>query len=364
MPRDTPLAFTFFVKVGFSSRRVCLKQNQLDVMSTATESIEKQFDAAVYGLAIVDHSSVGRIEVTGADRLDLLHRLSTNNLLAGKPGGVIGTVFTTDKGRIVDYVYVLVRAESLLLLTSPSNESNLVKWIDKYTIMEDLHLNVVTDTTAQFTLVGPRAKEAAELASGVLLVHNQFAMVGLPFGKATITYRNEFQTDFVDFIVDEYASDDLRKLLLSNAGMSGLGIMGSNAFEPFRISRGIPSIGAELSDAFNPFEAGLLHAISFNKGCYIGQEVIARLDTYQKIQKSLFGVVFPASTSGLKRGSTALCNKEEVGMLTSVSSQPVRRQLVGIGILKKHHVRTDDHVSIVCDGITVQGILRPIPVVL
>ncbi len=341
-----------------------LNEFYLFEMPSSYSSVEQEFEAAQKNVAVIDRSWIGRIEVAGADRLDLLHRLSTNNLLAGKPGQIISTVFTSDKGRIIDYVNVLVRDSTLWLLTSPTNEENFSKWIEKYTIMEDIHLNVVTQSTRMITLVGPKAKEFAESLGDISLKTDTFIEADLPPCKATILCRNEFQTDFVDFIVDGEVASESWKFLVSDGGEFGLTKMGTRAFEAFRITRGIPAIGSELSDAFNPYEAGLVHAISFTKGCYIGQEVIARLDTYQKVQKSMWGIIFDYSPHQLRAGANVLLNGEEIGVLTSVSNEEIRGKSVGIGILKKNAVHADDHVSVVSDGKTVQGVIRSIPIVL
>jgi folate-binding protein YgfZ len=324
-------------------------------------NIEHEFDAATDDVVVIDRSWIGRIEVTGSDRLDLLHRLSTNNLLVGKAGEVISTVFTTDKGRVVDYVHVLVRGDSLLLLTSPSSETAFSRWIEKYTIMEDVHLNVVTQSTVMVSLIGPRAKAFSESLIGSPLAINTLSELRLPCGDATFLYRNEFQTDFVDFIVDAKHGEGLWSFLLSRSANSELTKMGTRAYDTFRITRGIPAFGLELTDSYNPYEVGLLHAISFTKGCYIGQEVIARLDTYQKVQKSMHCIAFEPPSARIESGAKVLLNEEEIGVVTSMSKEVIRGKLMGIGILKKGAVHTDDHISVVLDGKAVHGVIRSMP---
>lgn len=327
-------------------------------------NVEHEFDAATKDVALIDRSWIGRIEVTGSDRLDLLHRLSTNNILAGKAGQVISTVFTTDKGRIVDYVHVLVRDSSLLLLTSPTAENAVSRWIEKYIIMEDVHLNVVTPSTVMVSLIGPRAKAFAESLIGSSLAVNTLSELRLPCGDTTVLYRHEFQTDFVDIIADAKYGEGLWSFLLSRNGDREVKKMGTRAYDTFRITRGIPAIGFELTDSYNPYEVGLLHAISFTKGCYIGQEVIARLDTYQKVQKSIHCIAVEPLSARLESGAKVLLKGEEIGLMTSVSKEVIRGKLIGIGILKKGAVLTDDHISVIHDGKAVQGVIRSIPVLL
>ena len=98
---------------------------------------------------------LGRVKMTGADCLDLLHRLSTQDLAKLSPGHVAGTVLTSDKGRIVDLVTVVAMPDQLLLLTSPDNQQQVVQWLDKYTITEDSQLIDVTAESGLLAVFGP-----------------------------------------------------------------------------------------------------------------------------------------------------------------------------------------------------------------
>lgn len=331
------------------------------VVPTSYGTIEQEYDAAVNGIVLIDKSWVGRIEVTGADRLDLLHRLSTNDLLKAKAGQAVGTVFTTDKGRIIDYVHILIRNSSLLLLISPGNEATFSAWIDKYTILEDLQLKTVTNSTAMFSLIGHQAVSFASFLTGQPLLPNTFIESSLLSFPATILYRSEFNTDIVDVIIDASDAACAWNHLLSFRAESKPTTMGIGAYQVFRISRGIPELGAELSDQYNPYEAGLYQAISFTKGCYIGQEVIARLDTYNKVQKGLWGVVYFGDT--IQTGSEVLKDGDVIGQITSSAPDSIRGKRIALAILKTKGLQTDDHVSIQSNGTTIAGSLSSFPVV-
>ncbi len=321
-----------------------------------TTSVEGQLAAATEQVALVDRSAVGRIEVTGKDAVDLLHRLSTQNLLQKSEGDIVGTVFTTDKGRIIDYVHVLFKNESLLLLVSPTNEQAFSDWIDKFTIMEDIGLKVVTSTTGMLSLIGPTANTFAEHAFGVPMHLNKFVEIRTDAAELTVLYREEFQTQFVDVIFPAEAHERVKAMLMASEVQE----MSAQAFEIFRISRGIPAYGRELSPAFNPYEVNLAHAISFTKGCYLGQEVIARLDTYQKIQNELYGVVFETEDVPTE-GSTVSVRDAEAGVLTSVSPELLRNKRTALAVMKKKVTKADDFISVPSGGTTIKGVVRRIP---
>ncbi|HEX7573278.1 MAG TPA: tRNA-modifying protein YgfZ, partial [Bacteroidota bacterium] len=109
--------------------------------------------------------------------------------------------------------------------------------------------------------------------------------------------------------------------------------IGRKAYEGFRIDRGIPAAPGELNDAFNPFECGLRDSISFTKGCYIGQEVIARLDTYGKIRRHLTRVASPARLPG-PLPLLMLKNGAEAGTLTSMTEIPFGGKYLGLAVVR------------------------------
>ena len=116
-----------------------------------------------------DNSYVGRLKATGDDALDLLNRLSTNQVLTLEPGQGAPTVLTTDRGRILDLIATVNVGDYTLLLTSPEGQQRVMDWLDKYTIMEDLVVEDMTGDSTMLTVLGPQCLESLEAASGVAL---------------------------------------------------------------------------------------------------------------------------------------------------------------------------------------------------
>lgn len=334
-----------------------------DNIAEVYTDIEAEYDAAVRSAALVDRSTVGKIELLGGDALDLLHRLSTNDLSRIGRGGVAPTVLVTEKGRVIDYILVVVLPDRIMLLVSAGNEQRVASWIEKFTIMEDVRSHVASTNFRLFALIGPMAKEIGEnlLARGI---ESDTIIIG-EIGSTPVHawYRKAFETDWLDMMVEERAAEKLCRYLDVRRQELGFSLMGATAYEVFRITRGIPTLGHELSDAFNPFEVGLRPAISFTKGCYIGQEVIARLDTYQKVQRTLWGILFDQHAS-VASGSTLMCDGEEVGVLTSSSTIGIRGRRCGLAVLKIHRVHSDDPIGILGSHGIVQGVRAALPVLL
>ena len=126
------------------------------------------YRAATAGAAVYE-SKAGRLKLTGADARDLLNRLSTNLVDPNAPAGAVtATVLTSDRGRIVDLVYVAHRGDHQLLLTGAGQQDNVTAFLDKYTIMEDIEVEDITDGMALLALTGPAAGAIVSAVAGGL----------------------------------------------------------------------------------------------------------------------------------------------------------------------------------------------------
>ena len=265
------------------------------------------------GRGYIDFSDRGVLRMEGKDAVDLLHRISTNDFRAFEPGKALQTVFLSEKGRVVDSVVVLHRNDHLLVLTSRGAHERVAQWVEKFIIMEDVTLT--EETGRHFLLLQCNVQPGHQLE---------------------MSNRSEhfiFGTKYFDLECVIHGGADHPEVRSSLASM-GLMQVGNEAYEMFRIRRGIPSYGREIVSEYNPLELGLRGQMSFEKGCYIGQEVIARLDTYKKVQRKLFRV-HSSATLALNRPEKVLAHGKEAGILTSsVCNVGERLGSNGVAILK------------------------------
>jgi folate-binding protein YgfZ len=222
--------------------------------------------------------------VRGAEGEDLLQRISTNDLKA-LASGPVRTVLTNEKGRIVDVVTVVRLDGQTLLLAGISRDFHVpMSWINRFIIMEDV---VVEDASADFShFVLPGEGRVAPFGGGFRFVDE--------WGLHVLLHRGDMGASIVDFG----------------------GEIGSTDLQRYRIIMGIPDWGSELIDRYNPLEAGLDHLVSWSKGCYVGQEVIARLDTYNKVQQHIVNYSFSSRCSA---PSAIYREASSVGLVTSVA---------------------------------------------
>ncbi|MGE3800725.1 MAG: folate-binding protein YgfZ [Candidatus Kapaibacterium sp.] len=290
----------------------------------------------------------GVIRGVGSDRLDLLHRLSTGDVGNLKTGQERTTILTTEKGRILEVLRVVAMEDHILLLLEGSGVEGVRSWLDKYTIMDDFE---TSDVSEEYALVGL-------YGMGVRGIVSELFGVSIPKGG-----------DFTEVDVDGERALLLRDvglagpegaLLVVNAGKlsaliamfveRGVEQLSEETRQVLRVEAGKGEINAELSGDYNPLEAGLVSHVSFTKGCYIGQEVIARLDTYDKVKRRLIGVKVHVDDAEKLTvdGEIAIrevVGNEPVGILTTLASSP-QHGLIGLGYIRAAYAIPDLDVEL------------------
>ena len=258
--------------------------------------------------SFIDLTSINaRLKLSGEDKVDLLDRLSTNDISILKEHGQgMSTVLTTNKGRIIDLIKVYFVEDYLLLVSDIKSISKVSEWIEFYTIMEDVTQINVSDDTFQIRIFSDDLNSIFSEKQDCEMDH--FFVRDISGAKVTIATNKMNQKQCFDVFGQKSDKKNIIKFLL-NFGTQ----LESSQFENLRISLGYPKFGNELTEDFNPLEALLIDHISFNKGCYIGQEVVARLNTYDKVQRQLVQI---SSNHPLGIGEIEFEGKT-VGIITS-----------------------------------------------
>lgn len=285
--------------------------------------------AAQEGVALCDRSHWGRIRVTEEDRIRYLHNQSTNDFQRLKPGLGCDTVIVTSTARTIDLVTAYVLEDAVLLLVSPNRRQYLMDWLDRYIFFADrVQLIDVTDETATFSLIGPESDALLEqLGAGAIIAQPYATHQPVQVGdvEVRVAVGSGLATPGYTLIVPGGNA----ATLWSNIVQAGAVPMGDRVWEQLRIKQGRPAPDQELTDDYNPLEAGLWQTISFNKGCYIGQETIARLNTYKGVKQNLWGVRLSAP---VEPGSVITVGDEKVGKLTSYTDSD--RGSFGLGYVR------------------------------
>lgn len=285
--------------------------------------------AAEAGVAVCDRSHWGRIRVGDRDRLRFLHNQTTNQIQQLQPGQGCETVFVTSTGRTLDLATALITEDAVLLLVSPGQAQPRIEWMDRYIFFADkVSLRDETAETAALTLLGPQTFDwlatlgAPHLATAAAGSHETLAIADIP---CRVVVGSGLVTPGVTILLPRTEAAMLWAALVNHGAVP----LGDRVWEQLRIEQGRPMPGAELTEDYNPLEAGLWHTISFSKGCYIGQETIARLNTYQGVKQQLWGLRLSAPAEA---GEPLMLDGDKVGRLTSVVETP--NGLRGLGYVR------------------------------
>lgn len=309
-------------------------------------AVATDYESLRHTAGLVDRSSTGRLRVSGEDASDLLNRLSTNNLehLTTETG--LATVLTTNKGRIIDLLYVLPAPDALLVLTSANRQKQVADWIEFYTFVEDVTVEDLTEDTAMLAVCGPDSQDAIRRALNTnvesLALFSPLQIDDL--AGATLVRTDHFNIPTFELMAPREGVERAVDLF----DQRGLEMVPESTAENLRVAMGVPSAAGELTEEFNPLEAGLRPHISFNKICYIGQEVVARLNAYEKVQRHLLTLEWEDEHRVPAAGLPLTSGGKEVGKLTSVGARRGSKG-VALGYVRKAHVELGTTLAVEAD---------------
>jgi folate-binding protein YgfZ len=283
-----------------------------------------QYRAAHAAAVLADRSDLGRIRLSGKDAADLLHRLSTNAIKDLREGCGVATVLTTNKGRILDLMTLHRTGGALFGLCAAGRVREILGWIERFTFREAVTAEDWTASHRTLGLHGPRAAAVVTRlfgdGAGALPVHG---VASASLGTMPVLVVRTFPLAGDSFLLTVKAESaaGLRAAIHDGAGEPVVEA-GAALLEVLRIEAGLPAAGRELTEEHNPLEARLADAISLTKGCYVGQEVVARLNTYKKVARQLVRLSMPAPAAGSATGDPIRAGADKVGVVTSSAVLP------------------------------------------
>ncbi len=331
-------------------------------------SLEKELESIYLGASLRNISHQGIIELKGKDSLDLLHRISTNSVQNLPKEGVVNTIFTSEKGRIIGLTTLMNFENYQLLVCDRANKLKVMSWIRKYVISDDVEVNDANTKYNILELTGPQANSFATLVCGKVIDEiepNSFRIIhteNILF--FIIKLAGERNRNKYWFLADFENTKRLYNYMNENKGVFNFSMIGEEAYNIYRVEQGIPAAPNELSDEYNPHEAGLIDYVDFKKGCYIGQEVIARLQTYDKVQKKLVGIRFLQPINNGTEQILYSSDGSEVGKITSsINSNRLNRQ-IGLAYIRNSYLQPGTKLSVKHPDVgSVQVEVNPLPFV-
>ncbi len=279
--------------------------------------------------AWIELSGRGQIKVTGEDRARLLHAMSTNDVNRLEAYQGLYAFFLTAQGRIIADANIYNLGDSLWLDTEPETREKLLEHLDKYIIADDVTLEDETNNWAIVAIEGPGALDVASQL-GVDIPQTEFAIKPWEEGfavRVAVTGREGVRI-FVP-------AADKPKLL---ARLEELGIPQASPEEVnvVRLENGRARYGEDISERYLVQETQILSAVSFNKGCYLGQEIVERVRSRGQVHRLLTPVRIRASEAP-QPGTKLRAADKEAGEITSAVFSPALDEVAALAYLRAEH---------------------------
>ena len=295
---------------------------------------EKEYIALTTGSALIDLSFRSRVCLLGADREKFLHGQVTNEIVRLSPDQGAYAALVTAKGKLQSDLFVYKLTDELLLDFEPGLAQSVTERLDKYVIAEDVQIVDVAPHYGLLSIQGPTASatvRAADFGTALPEKALQWRRSNSPNGELYIIHNPRFGLDGFDLFVPRADLSEMAARLSDSTEWAGL-----DACEIARIENAIPRFGADMDETNLAPEALGERAISYSKGCYIGQEVIARIRTYGQVAKALRLIRLPDELTALPPIRTKLFKDgKEVGYLTGSTLSPKYGAKVALGYVRK-----------------------------
>lgn len=296
------------------------------------------YDEAFRSAACFDLSSRVRLEMTGSDRRSFLHNFCTNNIQALEDGASCEAFLLNVKGRILGHVFVSAEEGRLWIETAAGQAAPILDHLEKYHLLEDFQLSDRSAETIELFVTGPdsvaRLGEAGLDVSSLNVFQNARVSVNTDESQREVSVQRFDLLGQPGFLL---LTEDSPSALQERLVAAGIPVGSLAAYESLRVEAGLPVYGVDLSvDNLAQEACRTERAISFTKGCYLGQEPVARIHALGHVNRELR--VFEVDSATPPNPGAPLRNPEnpekEIGQLTSVAWSWQRGRPVGLGLIR------------------------------
>jgi len=318
------------------------------------ETLE-QYSALAYGAGRVDVSDRTQVRITGADRVKFLHGFCTNDIKRLKAGAGCEAFLTNVKGRVLGHVFVFCGEQDLVLETSPGQAAAILGHLDRYVIREDVQFDHLAARVAEWFVAGPRAEAALAGLLGDTPPANMLAHRTGDLAGVSVSLRRVPLARMPAFLLScpaERQAEVGREL-----DQAGARLVAAEIFDIVRVEAGFPLYGRDISDECLPQEVNRdRQAISFTKGCYLGQETVARLDSLGHVNRKLASLRWHGAEM-LQPGQELTVAGQAVGRITSAVWSPRAATILALAYLRRGsdspgtRIETEAGVAEVVEGV-------------
>lgn len=297
-------------------------------------NVEEEYWTLRKSVGIRDVSYFGKVQITGKDRQKFLHGMISNDIKSLESGQGRHALFLDVKGHIQGDFKIYSFPEHLLMVLQHYVRDKVVSGLDRYIISEDVKMKDVTEDLAMIQIIGPRAEELLR-SKGVGSIPSQF----LSFETISIA-GSEAHLIRLGVAYALLCAAASAPSLLENLDAK---LVGWKAFDIFRVENGLPIQNLDIDETNFPQECGLDDALNFNKGCYLGQEVMARIDAQGHVNRLLLGIV---SDDPLQTGQKLYKGPKEIGKIMSPVFSPSLQKHLALGYVRREFASEGQEIEV------------------
>jgi folate-binding protein YgfZ len=296
------------------------------------------YDALRNAAAWLDLSARAKIKASGEDRARLLHAMTTNHVQQLTPGTGCYAYFLSAQGRILADANLLCRPDHFLIDTEPETRDKLYKHLDSFIIADDVTLEDITTSLATIAVEGPAA--AAVLGKlGAPAPEHDYDNAAWENGLVVRTSYTGGPGFYIVAPVEE------RETLIGRLELAGAVAAEPEAFRIARIENGRPRYGEDISERYLSQEANQPRALHFNKGCYLGQEIVERVRSRGQVHRVLVPLQIDTANPPAP-GAKLLSGGSPAGEITSAALSPALGKVVALAYVRVEHARPGDELSL------------------
>jgi len=328
--------------------------------------LAQEYQALHENCGLIDLTFRGRLCLLGSDRAQFLHGQVTNEVKGLVVGQGCYAALVTGKGRIQSDLYIFNLGDELFLDFEPGYLDAVRLRLEKFIVSYDVEIVDVSPLYGHIRLQGPQALEIlSNWSPGFQFPEKEFTINRLPpqgKGDFYCARVHRFGADGYDLFIPSESLEESWLQLVVLVRSSGGRTVGIESLDLARMEATEPLFGRDMDENNLAPETGLEQkAISYTKGCYIGQEVIARIRTYGQVAKALRGLKLPDDAPLPCKGSKLFHREKEVGYITSSMKNPVTGAIMALGYLRRECNAPGTNVEIRMENSSISAVVASTP---
>ena len=314
---------------------------------------------------LIDLTHRGLLQFTGPDRVSFLQGMLSNDLRPLKPFDGQYAAILTQQGKVIADVRLLCSLNSFYLDFWENLKSKILDHLNRYLVADEVEIADRSGEYAMLSIQGPKAEALLRKLVGSCELPaqaKQHAMVTIEQAAVCVVNDSYTGESGFDLIIPRSSLQTIAKSLSAIGKEFGAAWVGEEAHNILRIEAGIPRYGVDFSEENLLLEAGLKDAVSFTKGCYLGQEVVERIRSRGHVNKKLVGLLVGGSEP-VSAGDTIFAADKEVGQMTSCALSRALKQTIALGYIQKDYWGTGTAVAIKHTGASIAATVADLPFV-